>query len=1483
MKQEKKKRLSVFLVLIMLLQMIQMPVQAQTTPNYGAQNSMSKFENAVPVSVAHRAAWRVAPENSLLAIAASIEMGIDVVEIDVKLTSDNVVVLSHDASIDRCVSVSSGNVSGYSWEQLKETSLEPGKGGTDAVYIISEEQAALLNSLPNYIAHCGMAAAGDTLPLSRFDDAIDLIKQYGPNTMINLDHCVSQELFVSCYIMLRENGMLGNTFIKNSNSAETMNSWYDAAAEAWNAAHAEDMITAEDVKNSILYVYIISSEDNTPLQEHLDNDDNLVMAEICISDEAKDARIQEQLEPWCKENGVAMFVNTMWHGLCSTKDDCETTWAEMLDRGYIAIQTDCASELASYMYDYNRQRNSTETIQAEHFHRYDYDNYSFSILIASDENLNKCVEDMCNGDWLSYENILFDGNENLLNVNFNGLEDDAVLDFYLDEISENSRIATVNLYSTANYEDIHTLITGNIEAGVHTLYVQVTGADGINLVSIDDFSFVRSANLEGEVEFSQTNVETETGVAPVLPGTVKATIGGNSYNLKVIWEQFSAANYEQEGEFAIQGYVPSLKCYTQAFVTVRTLEPKIVQDEHLALWLDASYGVTAEGDAVTKWASRVGDIVAEVKSGSPTVVENAIGNQPGIQFDGEDDIMKLTMPDDFWNNKSEFTVLLFNSPEFKTNGSSKDSSSGTTYSQNYSILYFGETGSWGSALFTSSQNEVLFRFGSGVSSDYGSAYVRETDIGNIYTGTAIRKDGIDNSVFVDGKLAFTCKGQSYTTSLIKSEGEIGYGKKGNPYEGTICQILVYDRALTNDEIVAAQKWMSEKYYDEIITVEQVSPVCEVGNAPALPETVQVTYASGVTANMGVDWESVSPNNYLKAGVYTISGVLINGNTISATVTVTEKEESEAGKGNVVTDDLMLWLDAGYGVTTDENGAVTKWESKVGELYAESKNGSVTLEDKAANGQPGLVFNGTDSLKMQLATDAFNGLTGCTVIAYAASDRDVDIASRPDKDISYFGQRGTLLYASETEGWSSFYVGVFKDAVSARFGTCSDKNTGFAAYRKDENTDFTITAVRWDASAKTDNYDVEIDGEEFGTATSVGSETKGNADLLWIGEGKDASQVAQYWDGTACEILVYDRALTDGELADIYDYLNNKYENLASNVVRGVWLKEEGQELSSYRGTTLTLNAEVVPFSAGNQNLIWESSNPEVATVDENGNVTAVGTGYTTITVTTEEGGFSASCTLTVTKPQTESVWQDIQNMKEWADNQDADSYRNWDEMEEALKDAESVSQESSLESLLNVYQVLRNAKLALEKKPAAVDYGFAEGSENQEIEEGTSLTVDVEPDSRYFVGVKVDGETLAAEKYVVADGSVITLNAEFISTLSSGEYKLSVVFENGVAETSFTILEKQIPTESEESSAPESKPEESDPQESSSEESNSEESKSNENDAEETESGDDGSEGVNSVSPETGDEAPIAEMVVMLCLAVVGLTGSLILRKRQNR
>nr|MCR5273112.1 Ig-like domain-containing protein [Lachnospiraceae bacterium] len=72
-------------------------------------------------------------------------------------------------------------------------------------------------------------------------------------------------------------------------------------------------------------------------------------------------------------------------------------------------------------------------------------------------------------------------------------------------------------------------------------------------------------------------------------------------------------------------------------------------------------------------------------------------------------------------------------------------------------------------------------------------------------------------------------------------------------------------------------------------------------------------------------------------------------------------------------------------------------------------------------------------------------------------------------------------------------------------------------------------------------------------------------------------------------------------------------------------------LSLEYGSTTRLTATVAPSFAANKSVVWSTTNSSVATVDQSGNVTAVsGSGTATIRVTTSEGGFVASCTVTAT-------------------------------------------------------------------------------------------------------------------------------------------------------------------------------------------------------------------------------------------------------------
>lgn len=83
-------------------------------------------------------------------------------------------------------------------------------------------------------------------------------------------------------------------------------------------------------------------------------------------------------------------------------------------------------------------------------------------------------------------------------------------------------------------------------------------------------------------------------------------------------------------------------------------------------------------------------------------------------------------------------------------------------------------------------------------------------------------------------------------------------------------------------------------------------------------------------------------------------------------------------------------------------------------------------------------------------------------------------------------------------------------------------------------------------------------------------------------------------------------------------------------VSGVAILEAETDLTV--GDRLVLTAVVSPENAFERSVVWSSSDETVASVDENGTVTAIAAGTADITVTTADGGYSDVVTVTVSAP-----------------------------------------------------------------------------------------------------------------------------------------------------------------------------------------------------------------------------------------------------------
>ena len=105
-------------------------VKSDTFKSSTIQEKIENLKNSINnqvIVVSHRGDWRNAPENSLQGIKNCIEMGVDMVEIDIRETKDGKLVLMHDKTIDR-TTTGKGLVNEWTLDSLKTLNLVDGLG-----------------------------------------------------------------------------------------------------------------------------------------------------------------------------------------------------------------------------------------------------------------------------------------------------------------------------------------------------------------------------------------------------------------------------------------------------------------------------------------------------------------------------------------------------------------------------------------------------------------------------------------------------------------------------------------------------------------------------------------------------------------------------------------------------------------------------------------------------------------------------------------------------------------------------------------------------------------------------------------------------------------------------------------------------------------------------------------------------------------------------------------------------------------------------------------------------------------------------------------------------------------------------------------------------------------------------------------------------------------------------------------------------------
>ena len=238
------------------------------------------------------------------------------------------------------------------------------------------------------------------------------------------------------------------------------------------------------------------------------------------------------------------------------------------------------------------------------------------------------------------------------------------------------------------------------------------------------------------------------------------------------------------------------------------------------------------------------------------------------------------------------------------------------------------------------------------------------------------------------------------------------------------------------------------------------------------------------------------------------------------------------------------------------------------------------------------------------------------------------------------------------------------------------------------------------------------------------------------------------------------------------------------------------------GGTETLTATITPSNAKNTNVTWTSSNTSIVTVS-GGKLTALKKGSATITVKTEDGGKTATCSvsvldkdievtsITLDKAEAEVSVGEIVTLKADIEPEDATNQNiKWTSSDDKIATVSGGVVTGVSVGTATITAIAesgnKSAACVITVKPA--EYKMTEGASGSWEKGGTEGLAFRSEAEEELKGIEVDGEEIGKENYTVEDG-LITINPEYLENLELGLHTISLVSENGVATTQFTIVD----------------------------------------------------------------------------------------------
>ncbi|MCI1640129.1 MAG: glycerophosphodiester phosphodiesterase family protein, partial [Bacteroidales bacterium] len=257
---------------------------------------------------AHRGDWRNWPENSLPGFESAIEMGVDIIELDVHMTKDSVLVVCHDGTLDRTTS-GKGRIIDHTLAEIKALHLRKGHGVIDDV-----------NKVPT------------------LEEALKLCKD---RVVVNVDkgwNYYDQVLAIS-----EKLGVTGQILIKGSASVEEV----------------DKIMSAHDHNMMYMPVTNFDSKKGKALYAEYQSGNICPLAfEICWS------KMRPDVASACSEveegHESKLWINSLWPSLNGGLDDDtamkdpDAVYGKILKMGATIIQSDRPAFLISYLHKHHR-------------------------------------------------------------------------------------------------------------------------------------------------------------------------------------------------------------------------------------------------------------------------------------------------------------------------------------------------------------------------------------------------------------------------------------------------------------------------------------------------------------------------------------------------------------------------------------------------------------------------------------------------------------------------------------------------------------------------------------------------------------------------------------------------------------------------------------------------------------------------------------------------------------------------------------------------------------------------------------------------------------------------------------------------------------------------------------------------------------------------------------------------------------------------